>query len=111
MTLNPNWGGVTEPNTFGTHEYLDFLDQIGSEAYLSANVGSGTPQEAAEWLEYLTTVQPTTLSQRTRRERSSESIQNRLSRYRQRKLGLRRQYVARLLFEPTQNLQPFRQKL
>ena len=58
-TLNPNWGGVIEPNTFGTHEFMDFLDQIGSEAYLSVNVGSGTPQEAAEWLEYLTTAQPT----------------------------------------------------
>jgi alpha-L-arabinofuranosidase len=62
VTLNPNWGGVTEPNTFGTHEFMDFVDQIGSEAYLSVNVGSGTPQEAAEWLEYLTTVQPTTLA-------------------------------------------------
>ncbi len=61
-TLNPNWGGVIEPNTFGTHEYLDFLDQIGSEAFLSVNVGSGTPQEAAEWLEYLTTDQPTDLA-------------------------------------------------
>lgn len=60
-TLNPNWGGVMEPNTFGTHEFMDFLDQIGSEAYLSINVGSGTPQEAAEWLEYLTTIQPTAL--------------------------------------------------
>jgi alpha-N-arabinofuranosidase len=59
--LNPNWGGVIEPNTFGTHEFMDFLDQIGSEAYLSVNVGSGTPQEAAEWLEYLTAAQPTTL--------------------------------------------------
>ncbi|HKP14083.1 MAG TPA: alpha-L-arabinofuranosidase C-terminal domain-containing protein [Blastocatellia bacterium] len=61
-TLNPNWGGVIEPNTFGTHEVMDFLDQIGAEAYLSVNVGSGTPQEAAEWLEYLTTAQPTTLA-------------------------------------------------
>jgi alpha-N-arabinofuranosidase len=61
-TLNPNWGGVIEPNTFGTHEIMDFLDQIGAEAYLSVNVGSGTPQEAAEWLEYLTTAQPTTLA-------------------------------------------------
>lgn len=61
-TLNPNWGGVIEPNTFGTHEYLDFMDQIGSEAYLSVNVGSGTPQEAAEWLEYLTTDQLTDLA-------------------------------------------------
>jgi alpha-N-arabinofuranosidase len=52
---------VIEPNTFGIHEFMDFLDQIGSEAYLSINVGSGTPQEAAEWLEYLTTNQPTAL--------------------------------------------------
>ena len=43
-TLNPNWGGVIEPNTFGTHEFMDFLDQINAEAYLSVNVGSGTPQ-------------------------------------------------------------------
>ena len=61
MTLNPNWGGVIEPNTFGTHEFMDFLDQIGAEAYISVNVGSGTPREAAEWLEYMTTAQPTTL--------------------------------------------------
>ena len=61
-TLNPNWGGVIEPNSFGTHEFMDFLDQIGAEAFISVNVGSGTPQEAAEWLEYLTTSQQTTLS-------------------------------------------------
>lgn len=60
-TLNPNWGGVIEPNTFGTHEFFDFLDQIGAEAYLSINVGSGTAAEAADWLEYLTTPQPTAL--------------------------------------------------
>ena len=62
VTLNPNWGGVVEPNTFGTHEFMDFLDRIGAEAYLSVNVGTGTPQEAAEWLEYLTAAQPTTLA-------------------------------------------------
>lgn len=62
VTLNPNWGGVIEPNTFGTHEFMDFIDQIGSEAYISVNVGSGTPQEAAEWLEYLTAAQPTSLT-------------------------------------------------
>jgi alpha-L-arabinofuranosidase len=61
VTLNPNWGGVTEPNTFGSHEFLDFVEQIGSEAYLSINVGSGTPQEAADWLEYLTAPTTTTL--------------------------------------------------
>src|SRR5450759_3380914 len=61
VTLNPNWGGVTEANTFGTHEFMDFLDQIGADAYVSVNVGSGTPQEAAEWLEYMTAAAPTTL--------------------------------------------------
>jgi alpha-N-arabinofuranosidase len=55
------WGNVVEPNSFGSDEYMDFVDQIGSEAYLSVNVGSRTPAEAAEWLEYLTTDQPSTL--------------------------------------------------
>src|SRR5512142_587815 len=63
VTLNPSWGGVTESNQFGTHEFMDFLDQIGADAYLSINLGSGTVQEASEWLEYLTTAQPTTLGQ------------------------------------------------
>jgi alpha-N-arabinofuranosidase len=62
ISLNPNWGGVTEPNTFGTHEFMDFVDQIGADAYVSVNVGSGTPQEAAEWLEYMTSAQGTTLA-------------------------------------------------
>jgi alpha-N-arabinofuranosidase len=61
-TLNPNWGGVIEPNTFGTHEFMDFVKQIGAEAYISVNVGSGTPQEAADWFEYMTTNQPTALA-------------------------------------------------
>jgi alpha-N-arabinofuranosidase len=62
VTLNPNWGGVIEPNRFGTHEFMDFLEQIGAEAYVSVNVGSGSPREASEWLEYMTTAQPTTLA-------------------------------------------------
>jgi hypothetical protein len=62
VTLNPNWGGVTESNAFGTHEFMDFLDQVGAEAFISVNVGTGTPQEAAEWLEYLTAAQPTKLA-------------------------------------------------
>jgi len=69
VTLNPNWGGVTEPNTFGTHEFMDFIEQIRSEAYVSVNVGSGTPQEASEWLEYMTTAQPTALA----KERATNS--------------------------------------
>ena len=60
--LNASWGGVIEPNSFGTHEFMDFADQIGSDVFLSVNVGSGTVQEAADWLEYLTADKPTTLA-------------------------------------------------
>ncbi|KQV55890.1 MULTISPECIES: alpha-N-arabinofuranosidase [unclassified Caulobacter] len=60
-TINSSWGGVLETNAFGTHEFMDFVDQIGSRAYVSVNVGAGTPQEAADWLEYMTTDQPTEL--------------------------------------------------
>lgn len=52
--VNVNWGGVTEDNSFGTHEFLNFCEMIGAEPYLSINVGSGTVQEAAEWVEYCT---------------------------------------------------------
>lgn len=41
---------------------MDFIDQIGTEAYVSVNVGSGPPQEAAEWPEYMTAAAPTTLA-------------------------------------------------
>ncbi len=53
-TVNTNWGGALEPNSFGTDEFMDFIDQIGSSAYLSVNVGSGSVREAAAWLEYMT---------------------------------------------------------
>ena len=43
---------------------LDFMEQIGSTPYVSINVGSGTPQEAAEWLEYMTAAAPTALAVR-----------------------------------------------
>lgn len=61
-TLNPDWGGVIEPNTFGTHEFMDFTAQIGAAPYISVNIGSGTPQEAAEWFEYMTSAQKTSLA-------------------------------------------------
>jgi alpha-N-arabinofuranosidase len=62
VKVNSNWGGVPEPNSFGTDEYMDFLGQIGAEAYISVNVGSGTPAEAAQWLEYMTAEPPATLA-------------------------------------------------
>jgi alpha-L-arabinofuranosidase len=61
-TLNSAWGNVVDTNAFGTDEFMDFIQQIGSQAYVSVNVGSGTPQEASEWLEYLTAAAPTALA-------------------------------------------------
>ncbi|HMP84800.1 MAG TPA: alpha-N-arabinofuranosidase, partial [Verrucomicrobiota bacterium] len=52
--INTHWGGVTENNHFGTHEFMDLVEMLGCEAYISGNVGSGTPQEMMEWVEYLT---------------------------------------------------------
>ena len=51
--VNTTWGGVTEDNSFGTHEFLDFCEMIGAEPYICVNVGSGTVQEASEWVEYV----------------------------------------------------------
>jgi alpha-L-arabinofuranosidase len=61
-TLNTNWGGVPETNAFGTHEFLDFVQLIGAEAYINGNVGTGSPREMAEWLQYLTSDKPTALT-------------------------------------------------
>jgi alpha-L-arabinofuranosidase len=52
--INTNWGGVVENNHFGTHEFMDLVEQLGAEAYITGNVGSGTPQEMMEWIEYMT---------------------------------------------------------
>lgn len=50
--VNTNWGGVTEDNSFGTHEFLELCRQLGCEPYISGNVGSGTVQEFSDWVEY-----------------------------------------------------------
>jgi alpha-N-arabinofuranosidase len=50
---NTSWGGV-ETNAFGLHEFMDLAEMIGAEPYISVNVGSGTPQEMMDWLEYMT---------------------------------------------------------
>jgi alpha-N-arabinofuranosidase len=64
-SVNTNWGDAGEPNSFGTDEFMDFADQVGAEAYVSVNVGSGTVQEAADWLAYMT-ADPTTTAGKER---------------------------------------------
>jgi alpha-N-arabinofuranosidase len=54
VTVNATWGGVEETNAFGTHEFLDFAELIGARVYVNGNVGTGTPQEMMDWIEYVT---------------------------------------------------------
>ncbi|HEX7015624.1 MAG TPA: alpha-L-arabinofuranosidase C-terminal domain-containing protein [Cyclobacteriaceae bacterium] len=51
--INRWWGGVTEDNSFGTHDFLNMCELLGAEPYLSANVGSGTVQELIDWEQYV----------------------------------------------------------
>jgi len=51
--INTHWGGVTEDNSFGTHEFLDLCEQLGTEPYICGNVGSGTVEEMSKWVEYI----------------------------------------------------------
>ena len=52
--VNTHWGGVTENNHFGTHEFLDLCELLGAEPYICGNVGSGTVHEMQQWVEYIT---------------------------------------------------------
>src|SRR5918912_113508 len=63
---NASWGGV-DTNAFGTHEFLDLCEMLGAEPYINGNLGTGTPQEMMEWLEYMTSDSDSTLA-RLRRQ-------------------------------------------
>lgn len=66
VKVNTHWGGVTEPNEVGTNEFFELLRQVGAQAYISGNVGNGSPQEMAEWVEYITAPAGTLADERGR---------------------------------------------
>ena len=71
--INTNWGGVTEDNGFGTHEFLELCHLIGCEPYITGNIGSGTVKELSQWVEYVNSdnVSPMTeLRKKNGREKS-----------------------------------------
>lgn len=56
-TRNAHWtqGRANVPeesNAFGTHEFLTLCEHLECEPYLAANVGTGSPDLAADWVEY-----------------------------------------------------------
>jgi alpha-N-arabinofuranosidase len=67
VRVNTNWGGVDENNAFGTHEFMDFAEMIGAQTYVNGNVGTGTAQESADWIEYMTSDSGSTLAQERRK--------------------------------------------
>ena len=46
------WREETEPNHFGTREFLSFCRLCGVEPYFAANVGTGSAEEFQQWIEY-----------------------------------------------------------
>lgn len=61
--VNTYWGGTTEDNSFGTHEFLNLCEILGCEPYVSANVGSGSVAEMSDWVEYMTSDAQTPLTE------------------------------------------------
>jgi alpha-N-arabinofuranosidase len=65
--LNKVWGGVIETNRVGTHEFMDLVDQLGAQAYIAGNMGSMSPRDMSQWLEYMTSDSRSSLAMERRR--------------------------------------------
>jgi alpha-N-arabinofuranosidase len=65
--VNTFWGGVIEPNEFGTHEFFELAELLGAKTYLAVNVGSGTVEEMSQWVEYITSPSQSALANERRK--------------------------------------------
>jgi alpha-N-arabinofuranosidase len=75
VTINMSWGGVEESNEFGTHEFFEFVEALGADAYIAGNLGSGSVHEMVEWLEYMTSPSRSTLAEQRRANGRDEPFQ------------------------------------
>ena len=73
-TVNVHWGGVVETNAFGTHEFIRFCRLIGAAPYVCGNVGSGSPRELRDWVEYCNASVDSTLVRRRADNGSPEPL-------------------------------------
>jgi alpha-N-arabinofuranosidase len=64
--LEMAWGTV-ESNRFGTHEFLNYCEMVKTEPYICANLGTGSWEEAQQWVEYVNSPQDTAMT-RLRKE-------------------------------------------
>jgi alpha-N-arabinofuranosidase len=67
VRINVHWGGVTDDNSFGTHEFMNFAELVGADPYVSINVGSLAPLDAAQWVEYMTSDENASLANERRK--------------------------------------------
>ena len=67
VRVNVHWGGVTDDNSFGTHEFMNFAELINADPYVSINVGSLAPYDAAQWVEYMTSDEKGSLANERRK--------------------------------------------
>ena len=109
--INTHWGGVVEDNSFGTHEFMDLVEQLGTDAYVTGNVGSGTPQEMMEWVEYMTSDAVSPMANLRRQNGREKAVAPAVLRDRQRAVGLRRQHAPRVLRGRVPEVQHLRQEL
>jgi alpha-N-arabinofuranosidase len=66
IRINAHWGGVIEDNSFGTHEFMNYSELVGADPYVSINVGSLPPYDAAQWVEYMTSDEKASLANERR---------------------------------------------
>jgi alpha-N-arabinofuranosidase len=64
--LEMAWGTV-ESNRFGTHEFLEYSEKLGTEPYICVNLGTGTWTEAQQWVEYVNGTQDTEMTRLRKR--------------------------------------------
>jgi alpha-N-arabinofuranosidase len=59
--LEMAWGTV-ESNRFGTHDFLDYTSMLGTEPYICTNLGTGSWEEAQQWVEYCNSSEDTAMT-------------------------------------------------
>jgi alpha-L-arabinofuranosidase len=72
---NASWGGV-DTNAFGTHEFLELCELLGAGVYINGNVGSGSPQEMMDWIEYMTSDADSDLANLHRRNGARQAVED-----------------------------------
>ena len=100
VKVNTHWGGVPENNAVGTHEFFDLVEQLGAEAYVNGNMGTGSAQEMAEWLEYMTAEGKSTLADLRRKNGRDKPFRVHYFAIGNETWGRRRQYAAGVLRRP-----------